>query len=66
MPTMNDEVYHVPSGYLQTALLHGLDASLIFLTNMIYNNDNVQLTSTTLKPAPDGSHIIPHPKKAKL
>jgi hypothetical protein len=30
---------------------------------MHHINDNYQLASTTLKPAPDGSHIFIHPKK---
>ena len=63
LPTMNDEVYHVPTGYLQTALIHRLDTTRTFLTNIHHNNDNYQLANTTLKPAPDGSHIITHPKK---
>ena len=60
---MNDEVYLVPTGYLQTPLIQGLDTTRTFLTNINHNNDNFQLTITTLNPAPDGSHIITHPKK---
>jgi hypothetical protein len=32
---------------------------------MHHNNDNFQLTSISLKPTPDGPHIITHPKKQK-
>jgi len=60
---MNDEVYHVPTGYLHIALIHGIDTTRTFLKNIHHNNDNYQLSSTTRKPAPDGSHIITHPEK---
>jgi hypothetical protein len=56
--TIKDEVYHVPTSYMFTTLIHGLDAGNTFLTNINHNNGNFKLTNTTLKPAPDGSHII--------
>ncbi len=64
--TMNDEVYHVPTGYLQTALIQCLDTTRTFLTNIQHNNDNFKITNTSLKPVPNGSqgphtHPTTHP-----
>ena len=60
---MADHVADTPSGYLQHALLRGLDASRSFLANIQKLEDIYYLASTRLKPSPDGAYIIPHPKR---
>jgi hypothetical protein len=60
---MTDHVGDTPSGYLQHALLLGLDASRSCVANIQKLEDIYYLSSTRLKPAPDGAYIIPHQKR---
>ena len=59
MPDTNNQIL---AGYLNSALLLGMDAANAFLTNIHSNNDNFATSTIHLKPAPDLSYIIP-PKK---
>jgi hypothetical protein len=63
IPTMAEHANDMPTGYLQRALLDGLTASLTFLTSIQRTNDNFSLATPNLRPAPDGSYIIPHQKR---
>jgi len=63
IPPMADHVAHTLSGYVQNALLPGLEASRSFLANIQQLDDNFSLTSTQLKPVPDGAYIIPHQRR---
>ena len=60
---MTDHASNTLTGYLQHALSQGLAASKSFLTNTQRIDDNYFLATTTLHPALDGSHIIPHQKR---
>ncbi len=54
---------HTPTGYLHHALYQGLSTSRSFLINTLRIDDNYSLATATLRPAPDGAHIIPHQKR---
>ncbi len=63
MPPTSDLSPHTPTGFLQQYLTIGLENAKAFLTITYNTKDNYHLTDTTLKPSPNGSHIIPHQKK---
>ena len=66
IPPMAGHIGHTPTGYMQHALLHDLDASIIFLTHIQHLFDSLSLANTQLKPTLDGAYIIPHQKRSSL
>jgi len=60
---MVDHVEDTPTGCLPHALLRGLDESQAFLAKIQQLDDIFSLASTQLKPAPNGTYIIPHQKR---
>ena len=60
---MADHASDTPTGYLHQVLSNGLAATKTFLTSIQRIDDNFSLATPTLRPAPDGSYIIPHPKR---
>ena len=60
---MAEHANDMPTGYLHQALLAGLNASGTFLLSIQRSTDNFSLATPNLRPAPDGSFIIPHQKR---
>ena len=60
---MADHASNTPTGYLQHALSQGQVTSRSFLINTQRIDDNYSLATTTLHPAPEGSHVILQKKR---